>query len=703
MDFGTTYYWRVEARDCECTGWQTYVSPTHSFTTRDEFEARQLEGGDYSFGYFLFDSQTGRQSALSEVAQARQEEFVVGADPDADPPVEGTPADTFVAMEIVYDSSKYDKAYIFRSVRVQDAGGTFIAGILQLDDIVDLAEIQTINNGSGTPFPDTQDFRQSVYYYKLEDKQLVFQDVFTEQTLFDDRMPSGGAATVYNELMIVSSIENDEASSTEEDRPGDPITSLGEIRWSSSRVKNPELFPPLNRFVPAIPTNEVIRFLKLGGNAIGFSQDRMYHLRLLGRVLQPTEMHEGYGLVNRKAVDAVSSMAMFVTPKGLKSVGSFGKLDDVRVWDDLLIDRWKSDLKDISLAFDPAMSTLFMLNPTQEEAACMWMTTAMATELRDMTFSEVRQGNWPDDPTDFDDNLVERALWLQNSPKDTATEVIVDWKPRVFVVDYRRERVIANDLATTYTGTPRYRLMDINADAIFKLEAVSGGVMSLLMASGNVDATGAYNFYAYMLECPDDRSLEGTKIKIKRYDALSAITHDFDIATADAALWAGITDFTGVYVALSPIYFNWIGHNLPLRDETGTTFGGIDYTRPRQVDALGASFTDVRSPSPIGSTAPDTVVRWRGLVFEGSGDTPKDKAFPTLTSGGLVRSITDGEATYWAGFGEDPNDVLTGKYGVHGVTLSPGLEIFVPDVDYRLLSVLVGGNVQAGQRTERPT
>jgi hypothetical protein len=682
LEIGQTYKWVVQAE----LGSDEKNSAVWEFTVEGDLDARLLEPGDYAFGYYLYDSVTGRQSAYSEVAQARTEDFPGGGTLDA-----------YAAMEIIYDTSKYDQAYIYRSVKVQDAGGTYVAGIPQLDQIINLDVYGTINNGVGEAFPPTQDFKQAIYYYQLEDKQIAYQDVFGEIILFDERMPAGGSAIMFDQSMVVSKIRG-AGVEQEENRPLDVFKAQGELRWSSLRNLSPELFPPFNRYVPSVPSNEVLRFQRVGGNVVGFSNDRMYHLRREGTRIRVHEMHEGFGLVTHRGVDAVGSVLYFLTWKGLKAVDSFGKLDDVKVFDQVLTDEWKdSGLFDASVAFDPTLNTLFLLNPSKEAALAMWFNSGMSSELWDMPFTEVRQGNWPFDPTNYDDTLVTRALWVQNAPTESPGEAISGWKPKVYVYDYCREKVtsgsgIGND------GDPRVALLDPAGDLRFTVSASNNNVMLLAKDGPVPDVSGdLIGARVYVVESADS-SLVGAWSTIKQViDGGSVWTLTF--LAADTGMFDTLG--AGDRVCLSPVYFRWVGANVGLQTEQGMQFGGTDYHRIKQIDALQCAFIDVSTISnyPTGGETDD---RFRGLVYEGSDVQAKAEAYPRALDGTPVVSVTEDEGTFLAAPGADPGGVLTGRYGVMGNALSAGVEVFMSDLDFRLLSVLVSGKILGTFRSEKP-
>jgi len=247
MPYGKKFLWKIVARRTDCDDF--YVESTvGTFTTENRYQARKFEAGDYSFGYQLVDSKTGRRSALSNIAQVRSEDFTVTRTQGGN--TISVKQDQYMGIELVYDSAKYDLMYVYRSVKIQDAGGTMVAGLLFLDKIVKLSDYLTCKNGAGVSYTFntlTTSNRHVMYFYELEDKQLVYQNPYVDRSVFDETMPYGGAAIFYQSTMLMSRIEVPTASTTEESRNVDPHRGLGEMRWSSLMEMSPELFPPFNR------------------------------------------------------------------------------------------------------------------------------------------------------------------------------------------------------------------------------------------------------------------------------------------------------------------------------------------------------------------------------------------------------------------------------------------------------------------------
>jgi hypothetical protein len=696
MPYGKKFLWKVVARRIDCDDF--YIESTvGSFTTENKYQARKFEAGDYSFGYQLVDSKTGRQSALSNIAQVRSEDFTVTRTQGGN--AISVKQDQYMGVELVYDSAKYDLMYVYRSVKIQDAGGTMIAGLLFLDRIVKLSDYLTCKNGAGVSYTFntlTTSNRHAMYFYELEDKQLVYQNPYVDRSVFDETMPYGGAALFYQSTMLVSRIETPTASTTEESRNVDPHRGLGEMRWSSLMEMSPELFPPFNRYNPTIPSNEVICFARIGANVAGISRDKVYHIRKSGPYVKVTEMHEGYGIVNHKAVDSVGSAAYYVSSHGLKSVDMQGQLDEIRNLNSVFVREWRTDLTSVQVAHDPFMNCLFVHNPVQAESYVLWFSTGKTTKVADANFDLAAQGPWPINFTtnQYGNDLCRRAFFLQNNQETRAsgTGFNVFAGPAIYIVDDGATKTISGG-TTSWNGARRITTLDFAGDSRFVASgAASSGVIPISTGTGTVVSTDAWKFaYAYLVHSTTIPQHIGKKFKVM-YNTASNVYYDPLVVGG----WASTVTAGDVFV-VSPIVFEWAGHPLALTTEQGMVFSNADLFRMKVISSVGAAFTDVSGPPTSDSvTAATPLDRYTGLVYSGTLDAPVATAQTKDTNGNLYSSVEDDEGVVYAAFGSDASD---GKYGVKGTTLTPGIRILCPDLDFRLLGCIVRGTITAVERT----
>lgn len=667
-------------------------------------DARGLDPGDYAFAYMLFDSNSGRRSALSEIAHARTKDF----DPDPGMPSDpSTWPQLFAAIEICYDSTKFDQAYIYRSVRVEDAGGTYIASILHLDQIIDLCEYETNNNPLGGGLV------QSVYYYELEDKPLTFQDVWLDRATADEKVPPASSCIAYKGTLVLGGLsrEDDEGeivSSSKENRSGDLQRGLGELRWSSLNEASPEIFPPYNRYVPEKASSEVLAFRQCGDNVIGFSSDRQFHLRKTGGYLVPEEMHEGFGVVGRSALDTVGSMIYFVTSKGLKSVDSQGQLEDIRSLNHLILEEWNAiDLDTLSCAYDPWLSAFFIHNPVDQHTAVLWFNTAIVTEIHDTPFLKIARGVWPifsdDGSTPFDGRLTERAFFFQDAPRESLSDDFGDWTFPIYIVDERRLKTAT---IAGVSGQPARRLLDFPGDTRFVTMTLfnSGSTsdLAVIIPAGHTLPTAFTGAWLYVMESPDP-TFVGLKAQIKKR-TLSKIT----LTNATKANLNGLP--VGSKIAISPVYFRWVGYPLGVSvDNPAQTLfsSNYDFFRVKQANSLGCVFTDVTGApvtDPIDPTAPDEArdPKYRALLYKGAEEDPSFTSYPRDRSGDIISSLV-AEDIYRAAFGTNASASASqdARNGVTGSVITPGIEIMCPDVDFHLLGVKVNGFIHASDREKK--
>lgn len=678
-------------------------------------DTTRLEPGDYAFAYMLYSSTTGRRSALSKPAHVRLTDFqpIVSQGTGASSSgmssgassalttsstsyVYGDAVNLYAAIEIVYDSSKYDQAYIYRSVKTQDAGGTFVAGILHLDRIIDLEQFHTVNNGS-PPFDDVSgagQYRQAIYWYELADTQLPFQDVFLDYSQFDANMPYGGSALWYDGTLLVGKLRGSSVSVLDENRKDDVFRGTGEIRWSSLVELGPEMFPPSNRYVPSLANNDVLAFHQLGPNVIGWSRDKQYIIRKEENYLRTLEIHSGFGITNQRAVDVVGNAAYFVNRTGMKVVDAGGQLDAVRNMDRIIQRTWKDSLDRVNVSFDPAAGCLCVHNPVEEHAVFLWFQTGRITELTDMTFDEVVRSPWPTDfdrgdSTTFANPLQQQSLWLQNFVQ---TSGYGSFTPCLYAIDTNRESLQDSG---SYAGQSRIAMRDHQGNGIFTVASVTSATVAVTLSGSEAcgvsdDLHGAYLYVLWSAT----ESLIGTKGKLAAAGTGGSFGL-FNLATEDLGVFSGLA--AGDIVGVAPVVFEWIGHPLGSQDEDQAYVNVSDFFRLKHVKSIAPAFANV-----VGSpTSESGKVRWyQGLIWKGDEDDPTQEVFCRDNDGTISNGIVSFEAQRYAAFGAATSPI-TGRFGLDGTSLTPGLRIICPDLDFRLIGVMVTGSLRDSYRSER--
>ena len=666
--------------------------------------------GPYTYGvaYMLYDSTTGRQSSLSDICRFTiPDTFIETSEAPREVPTH------YISIDVTYDPREFDRMYVYRTLAQETTGGTQVASILSLEAIVNLKDHQLFtddNDDSGVGHNnDVRD--QSFYTFALTDEALLYKPTFDGQTpIYDEEVPYGGELEFYNNTLFVSNITNSPAPISTEDVVNEIKRGLGELRWSSLTNYSPEMFPVENFFIPDTPTNEIIAMATVSGKLIGFSRDRMYFIQKEGgggsAFMRIVEMHEGFGTISGRTVAAIGSFIYFLTTRGVKTVSTQGRLDDVRAFDKVITDDWASVLSNCSLSYDPGSSAMFLLSPDNEEIQVLWFNSSRTTTIKDATFKETRTGVWPEaaskdkgdlSEADLKTALVERAMFLQNPPlssTNAATGV-----PRIFILDYKREKRTADG-----GSNPRLTMQDGHGDTLLttidSLVVEEPWTSGVQVASTNIDITFTTDAgdvvgnpwigsYIYCLESSDS-SFIGKKSKV------IGVENDAggDKFYFGDSIFSNIPD--GSILALSPVYFRWIGHPLPVTSES-TGRVSQDLHRTKQIDSLGCSFVEVSSPD----SSYDPYSRFKGTVVEGSIGSTKSENWVVDQEGTKVQSVKDGESDRWVSFGTDSD--LAGNYGVIGGTLSPGVEVVVPDVDFRLMSVLVNGKILPSYRSDFPS
>lgn len=715
------------------TGWET---------GQKETDAKKFyQPNAIAFAYQLQDSRTGRKSQLSEITTF-------------DASVYGSTTNGWFGLEIVYDSDKWDQAIVYRSVDTQNAGGPLVAAQLFLERIIDLACFDTAYSTSTRTL--TGSWKAAVFFFELEDKELVFQDVYLDRTTFDETMPTGGSLGVLGTTLVVGGIRAPSKSAVAKNDAHDANRGLGELRWSSAVDMSPELFPPFNRYVPNVPSNEVIAYAPLGDNLIGFSRDKQYILRRDSIYVRVREMHEGFGVVGKSAIETVGSLCFFLNNRGLNSVDVNGQLEDVKALNHLFINEWQiggianssngmvyGDY--VSMAFDPLLSTLFVHNSKLEKTVCVWFATGKITELWDTSFIGAKRGPWPKDipltrsctmnhagfelyadsanpPSNarttvgFESELQERAIFVEKNPDpgaswaDTMGGSETGYRFRVYVVDNERIKTVT-DSTVGLSGQKRITTLDVLKDTRFTTTNLVTGSTITVATGGSTPTLDASLKGAYVYVADSSTSAYvGLKAKIA-----SVSGHTITLAGYYSEDSANVTNLynlpSGSRIFISPVYFRWTGYPVMVQTDDGQVFSNRDYFQIKQIDAIGISVTDVGAAcfqvdavgnrTGTGNSATDP--RFRGLVYRGSEADPIVSAYPRSMSATNVKSIPGnvttglgpGEGVYHAAFGADNSTTSNaGRFGISAAVLTPAVEVIACDMDFRLISVIVTGSIR---------
>ncbi len=697
----------------------------------------KLSSGDYSFAYYFYNTQTGRRSPLSEISQILESDTGWGT------------ADKYVNISVQYNSELWDQVYIFRSVKTQAVGGTYNASILHLDTIWDTTEPTgaggseytentlrkndtpsiTLTDAAGTSIV----YKNKIGTFQLDDIALTMQDVYLDKVIYEEETPRGKSCEVLDGTLLVADPQGGTPPTTNSGSIAERERNVGELRWSSVTEKSPELFPINNKYSPEIFQNRIEALSKVGDFAVGFSRDRLYHIRREGLYLKIEDLHAGFGIAGLEASSDAGPLCYFVSHKGLKAVANNGQLDDVRNLDNLLAGAWRDNLDSLRMAYDPYASCLFILNPVQDQSVCMWFSTGRISEFHDVPFTDVKKGVCPlkwSSNSEFTninnaftttDTMVERAFFLQNADSITASEIPTNWKPRVYILDIDRNKT-AGANATAISGYVKLvRTLDIIGDGKFSVAAnsvtASGNTFQFPLESGSYLDTGTskaggtnggqnvHGAKAYVVACsnPDLIGEKFTVLNTKVTSGGSDTTAGGASQTMTVVVsnkgWPVGLNAAGVTFSfcLSPMYVNWVGGSLPMtRMEDGMVQTSSDMFRNKQISSIGCHFIDV-SGGYSGSNF------YEGEAYKGSNDDPSLRAIPSDFSGSIIgSSIETGETAHYAAFkGTDTN--TAGRHGIQDSVLAPGFRSYISDLDYKLMSIIVRGRSSDTDTSERST
>lgn len=546
--------------------------------TADLLKATPLPRGNYAFAYSFYDSRTGRRSQLSDVREVRSTST---AKYRWTWHVRATPSNYQGPIIPVRYSERWDRIYLWRSVRVEGAGGIYVAAILHLDKIWPFEHaIPDPDPGAGAG--DTITVQN--YWYGLKDMELVTQDVRLDRSSLYETMPRGGTAAVLDDVMYVADIVPDpvavdpEGLVSQDVYPEEALQGTGELRWSQPLDPHPELFHWSGRHMCSTPTERPLRLLAMGEAVLALSRNRTMIVRRQGSFVVVDEVHEGYGLVNRDCCAAVADAAWFLSDKGLKAVSARGLLSDVPDLDELVTRTWSSTLGSCSMAFDHRAGCLWVLNPQLDRAVILWMETGVITELEDLPFSMVRSGMWRGS------NGVNqrRALMLLGSS--------------LWWADHDRESTLLRTLKTS--GGCRASVSSATSTTITLSPHVPGQSLALLPGM-------------WIHVSSDDRM--GEKAEVVSVNGLVVEVgehHPFE---------------DGDEVLLSPVVVRWGGGILGAQAESGELFmSPQDMFRSKQLSSVGCVFDDVWGNG-----------RFRGCAYYGTDVAPARFGSPQTIVGGL--------------------------------------------------------------------
>lgn len=621
-----------------------------------------LDAGSYSLAVQFEDTRSGRKSQMSSNVDMTyttnaKRLFVDGS----------------------YDDRYFDTLNIYRSVRTNNAGGTFANGVLQLEAQITLSSYHTssLPMRTGASLPSGANVKYFRYAYQLKDAALVMQDVFLDKPSYSATMPKGGAGALLDGTMLVGNISN---------TPND-LTGTGETRWSASGAESPELFSASSVYRPSNVGDAVTCFRRTGQILAGFTRNGIQIFSKQNGFIRVLGAHSGYGVTGPYAACTVGPVSYYMNYRGLKALYPDGRLDDVQSINQLVTDDWYSDvngaqeLSKISMAFDPATLCMYILNPSRQQAVQMWFSTGIVSELKDASFTKVTQGWWED----TDGQLVPRAMFLMNAPyPDAVTNT--NFRPAVFMPCrtyddkvYTPSKPVVAMLDASVNRAPSSTISIPLPDPIPNVAQFDAGCVNryydvLTFNSSLFDANESTNYrligmWIYQLS-PITNPTTVRKARI-----VNATSSLITIATTSVS-------GSGITIVLDPVYLKWVGSPIRLSDSKDEDF------IVKQPTSMGMIFSDYEAANQS-----PNLKYWVGSLYRNEEESPLLSYVPTKPDGTVVTdSVQAGDTPHWVAFG---------KHSYTGQWFFPSFETFLPNVKYRLVGAQVKGRMLPTDRTRR--
>lgn len=600
-----------------------------------DYEADDTLGpGAIGFAYRLRNTVTGLASRLSEVTTLSYEDFV-----------ERVPYRAVQQWDP--NSSSFETVMEYRSVGVRQKGTFSVTGI-DLSDWNQIEVYRTIKitapgaEVAGTIYHlekvETVSSTSYTYDEFISDIALSIQDRYDNSLEFLAAPPKGGTAYNYEGMVFVSDTEDDSTSSF--------TFNAGEVRYTSSFEEMPELFPLDHYYLPDHRDDEIIRFVATDSTLLGFSESRIYEAFFGAGVVVLQPSLKGYGICGRHAAVEFGSGALFVTRRGVKLFRSSGELTSINALDRLIKDEWASSLSGLICAQDAVAGVVFILNPIEQEIACLWEDTRKVSELHHMPFVFVTSGT---DPTSSERSC--RAMFVTES----------GW---VCVMDAAREKVFAEH--STQDGVSYVSAAGHDGDHYFTVTATPGdnAVQLTTVTGSNLSAamTDVRDLWLYFPAINEWYQIDRGTVS----GQVLSVTTKTDMSSAAQEL--------GATVMLDPMEFRvrcWPVGTTPA-DKTGV--GTVSPFTEKYVHSMGCYWDRV---SGFGVTQSP---KFRMVVVGGLEDDELARTNDT-------RSVVgEGSSEYYA-------RKLEGS--VRGGLLLPELQLVSVDLEFSLIALSVRATLGA--------
>jgi hypothetical protein len=539
-----------------------------------------------------------------------------------------------VAFEGVVDSATYDTVRIYRTV----AGDTVGAGQATLYLIAEhtITDITSPFQFDATYLAPDGGTTSSKYtrvsgVFTLSDVAVMYQPPLLDRIQYAEEAPKGGVAALYNGVAFLTDIKGTSGLDS----------SVGEVLYSTLSETRPEAFPPVNRFLPEQATDTIKAWAVAGGNLLGFSSTQQYFARIEGQFVKFLGIHDGFGLAGEHAHETISDQIYLMTTKGLMMVNGRGALEGIDVFNDLVINDWLTDLGTVTMAFDPDVAALFIMNEAKDQASVIWLTTSKTTQMHDLPFSGVVRG------ITFEDEI--RAQFYREDG-------------RVYTYNYGGTVSTLFDLNG---GTANLKVSVDNGSGNFTVTTVSGG--SPTLTSEMVGETVYFTT---------------GDLKMQKF-TVSAINN-----TTKQITLSGYTSGAAVgdRMAVSPIFCRAMGAAV-VPQVQGQQFASYIHPSTRKVQSIFCHFEDT-SGTDVSECGIYTASVWKG-----NATSPERRDQAVEHDGTTIpRTIDDGTTLWYTG--------IDAERGVEGRLIFPAVETAVANFDFNLVAMLVKGRIERTE-TER--
>lgn len=626
-----------------------------------------LQAGKYAFCYQFVDSVTGRVSGLSQVTAATDDPLDSGVEASAQ--VVDLSIDSYVRFDInlveagVWNAGtftgKWDQVRVYRSIRTEEAGGTIQGSIYFLEG-------QFSIDSTSDPYVDEDNYTFN-YWFSLPDLALTNQEIYANSANFLANMPSGFAAIEQEGTLFVSTTS----------QQGDDPSAVSEIRWSSPIETSPELFPPspVNRRRLGSPGAAPLLYRRAGPVIVGASANEVYLILKLGANVEILRAHRGQGAVSNKAGTSFENSVYLVSHHGMLRVSSRGEIEPLHALDRLIMQDWRADYSDLVTVHDPVFGVVFVLNPTQNEMACLWSNTQKLTSFEGVGFVTAGVGVDPNDSA----NSQDRAIFA------TVNGCL-----------YRPDENPPRTSGGWFTSEPFNDLNDLGglglmADGRFAATATSG--YGTITATASVVPGSVWSItITAQLTADQAAKVVGTNIAILtgstddftgRYARILGVTSAGGASTTftvglndeDSAPFA-VPVSSSLRVLFNPTILRLRGYpaGTPVPDTNQR-----DYTRLRTIDNINLVFTGFTSDATGGD---ERVATYWASVYEGNTQTPTVTAKPVDHAGADVVALENNASRYGA------------KMRISGNIVLPEALFYVNGYTFEALSMLVTYNMQ---------